>query len=79
MSGRKGKETTIEERKIILRLHSQQKSYADIAKIVNRTRSTVQYIIKRFENENNIENKHRNGRPKLLTVREEKNITTNSK
>lgn len=74
MSGRKGKETTIEERKIILRLHSQQKSYADIAKIVNRTRSTVQYIIKRFENENNIENKHRNGRPKLLTVREERKI-----
>ena len=61
--GRKGSETTEDERKIIIRLHNQCKSLAEIARIVNRARSTIQSIIDRFGVRKTIQNKRRSGRP----------------
>lgn len=72
--GRKGKETTAEERKIVLRLHQENKSYAEIAKVINRSRYTIRNIIKRFQGGNSLRNRHRTGRPRKITEREERKI-----
>lgn len=71
---RKGKETTVEEKKIILNLHSMNKSYRDIAKITQRSRFTVRSIIKRLKSKANIEDQSRSGRPTKLTIREKRKI-----
>ena len=62
------------EREIIFRLHENGKSYNEIAGIVNRSKSTIHYIIKKSKNEGTLANKDRSGRPKKLTGREEKVI-----
>lgn len=48
---------TVAERKIILRLCSQQKSYSEIAKTIDRIHSIVEYLIMQFDNENNSKRK----------------------
>lgn len=65
--GRKGKETSEEERKIIIRLHNQCKSLAEIGNIIGRPRSTVQGIIDRFCERKSLKNKPRSGRPEKLS------------
>lgn len=72
--GRKGKETTVEERKIILNLRNQNKTIKEISEIVNRPKSTITSIIKRFSGSENLQNKARIGRPKKLTSRETRKI-----
>ena len=62
--GRKGSETTEDEQKIIIRLHNQYKSLAEIARIINRPMSTIQSIIDRFGVRKTVQNKRRSGRPK---------------
>lgn len=62
--GHKGSETTENERKIIIGLHNQCKSLAEIARIVNRLRSTIQSIIDRFGVRKTVQNKQKSGRPK---------------
>lgn len=59
--GRKAKETSEEERKIIINLHNQCKSLCEIAKFVNRPRSTVQTVIDRFSITKTLKNKPRGG------------------
>ncbi|GBM76819.1 hypothetical protein AVEN_228217-1 [Araneus ventricosus] len=54
---RSRRETTISIRKFIIFHHSSGKSVRNIAKSVNLSNSTVQYVIKRFKEENRIENK----------------------
>ncbi|KAL6256736.1 hypothetical protein P5V15_011668 [Pogonomyrmex californicus] len=44
----KGKESTEEEQKMIINLHNQCKSLEEIAKLVDKPRSTMQSIIDRF-------------------------------
>ncbi|GBL95646.1 hypothetical protein AVEN_24847-1 [Araneus ventricosus] len=60
-------ETTTSIRKLIIFHHSSGKSVRNIAKLVNLSHSTVQYVIKRFKEENRIENKVRKDRPVKLT------------
>ncbi|CAK9806411.1 hypothetical protein ANTPLA_LOCUS4874 [Anthophora plagiata] len=70
----KKSETNKCEREIILRLHEDGKSYNEIIEIVNRSKSTIHYIIKKSKNEGSLANKARSGRPKKLTGREKKVI-----
>ncbi|GBM84042.1 hypothetical protein AVEN_22027-1 [Araneus ventricosus] len=71
---RSRKETTISIRKLIIFLHSSGKSVRNVAKLVNLSHSTGQYVIKRFKEENRIENKVRKGRPAMLTQRDKRFI-----
>lgn len=68
------KELSIEERNIIINNNKMGKSYSEIAKIINRSKSTVQKVINRFKIENIIENKPRTGRPPKLSNRDERKI-----
>lgn len=70
----KKSETQICERELILKFHKEGKSYREIAELVGRCVSTIHYIIKKSKTEETITNKHRTGRPKKLTSREEKII-----
>lgn len=72
--GRKQKETTEAERKIILDLYKQNKSYAEIGEIVKRSRFTVCSIVKRFKGASDYTNLKRTGRPRKLSAREEVQI-----
>lgn len=65
--GRKGSETTEEERKIIIRLHNQCKSFAQISNIVGRARSTIKCIIDRFGARKTLKNTPRSGRTHVLS------------
>jgi len=69
--GRKGSE---KERKVIIRLHNQCKSLAQISKIVGRARSTIQFIIDRFCTQKTVKNAPRSGRPYILSKTDEKFI-----
>lgn len=66
------KQTTLEERKIIIHNFKLGKPYRDIAKIVNRSLSTVEYIIKRYNTENRIQRKGRNAPNKIFNAYEER-------
>jgi len=72
--GRKGSKTTEEERKIIIRLHNQCKSLAQISKIVGRARSTIQFIIDRFCSQKTVKNAPRSSRPHILPKIDERFI-----
>ncbi|GBN59294.1 hypothetical protein AVEN_128734-1 [Araneus ventricosus] len=71
---RSRKETTISMRKLIIFHHSSGKSVRNVAKLVNLSHSTGQYTIKRFKEENRIENKVRKSRPAKLTERDQRFI-----
>ncbi|GBN70434.1 hypothetical protein AVEN_199371-1 [Araneus ventricosus] len=68
---RSRKEATISIRKLIIFHHSSGKSVRNVAKLVNLSHSTGQYVIKRFREENRIENKVRKGRAAKLTERDQ--------
>ena len=70
--GRKGKETTEADRKLIIRLHNQCWSLKRIADAVGRPRSTVQSIIDRFSTTKTLQNQPRSGRPPSLTSESDK-------
>lgn len=72
--GRKGSETTEEKRKIIIRLHNQCKSLAQISTIVDRARSTIQSIIDRFCTQKTVKNAPRSGQPHVLSKTDERFI-----
>ncbi|GFU24112.1 HTH_Tnp_Tc3_2 domain-containing protein [Trichonephila clavipes] len=60
------RETSIDVRKFILRLFKREKSYHEVAKIVGRSHSCVQKIIRRFKSDGLIENKSGRGRKSIL-------------
>lgn len=69
------KELSLEDRSRILQLHTTgQKSYAEIATIMSRSKSTIQTVIGRFKYEGRIENKCRSGRPSALSDRDKRQI-----
>lgn len=70
------REFSIEERNIIINNHKSGKSYSEIAQIIGRSKSSIQKVINRFQKENRIENKPRCGRPKKLSIREERKIAS---
>lgn len=65
---RKMKETTLEERTIIIKLHTEGQSYRNMGKIVGRSFVTIQKIVQKFKKTNSLENKSRSGRPSKLSV-----------
>ncbi|XP_076168185.1 glyoxylate reductase/hydroxypyruvate reductase-like isoform X2 [Ptiloglossa arizonensis] len=66
------KQTTIEERQIVIRNFQSGKSYREIAKIIGRNASTVQYIVKRYQNENRISNASRKAPNKKFNAYDER-------
>ena len=50
------------------------KSLSEISKIINRPRSSIQTVLRNFNNTGTIENKPRSGRPPLLTGRDQRQI-----
>lgn len=72
--GRKGTEISIELQKLIISHYKNGKSLREISEIMNRSKSTIQYIIKSFNTESRIENKVRHLNRKLLTDYEERQI-----
>lgn len=61
-------------RELIVKLKSEGKSLAEISKIVGRPRSSVQTVLRNYNNTGTIRNKSRNGRPALLSVREKRYV-----
>lgn len=72
--GRKNKNTTFDVRQLVIFHHANGKSYNEIRKLVNLSKSTVGDIVRRYKNEDRIESKLQTGRPKKLSAREEKQI-----
>ena len=70
--GRKGSETTIEERQIAFNMRCRGKSFREIAETLSRPVSTVMTIINRFKEEGHFESKPRTGRPKKISKSDEK-------
>ncbi|GFW01715.1 HTH_Tnp_Tc3_2 domain-containing protein [Trichonephila clavipes] len=68
------RETSIDVRKLILRLFEKGKSYREIAKIVGRSHSCVQKIIRRFKSDELIENKSGKGRKSFLSVEAKRKV-----
>lgn len=64
------KETTVEERNIVVREFSKGRNYQDISQIVGRPVTTVKSIVKRYGEQGFVENNPRCGRPSLLSSRE---------
>ena len=72
--GRKCKETSLGERKIIINLHQKGKSYANISSIVKKSRSTIQSIVNKYKEDAILQNLLRCDRPRILSLRKERNI-----
>lgn len=68
------KYTSQEKIQLVIWNHTQGKSVAEICTILNIKRRTVYNILKRFTHENRIDLKHGPGRPKRLTLHEERLI-----
>ena len=72
--GRKGQNSTLEQRKIVLQLHLEGKTYREIGDIVKMKPNTVGDIVRRFRNEGRIASIKQKGQPKKLTEREDAQI-----
>ena len=70
----KRKKLTKFERGMIIGLHKGTHRASDISKILNIPRTTCQNVIKRFCEENRIDNHPRSERPHLLTERNERTL-----
>lgn len=64
------KEISTDVRQLVVKYRNERKSFGEIAKLLNLSKSTVQTIFNNFENTNNFENKPRSGRPKKLSRRD---------
>lgn len=60
-----GRQTTLEERQLVIFHHKKNKSQREIAKILNRSASTIQHIIERYNRENRVKNNSK-GSPKKI-------------
>lgn len=72
--GRKGKNTSLEQRKLVILHYENGKKYKDIAEMLNIKPNTVGDIIRRYKNEDRIEFIQQTGQPKKLTETEERAI-----
>ncbi|GBO09661.1 hypothetical protein AVEN_79675-1 [Araneus ventricosus] len=61
------RETSIDARKLVLRLFKKAKSYREITKIVGRSHTCVQKIIEKLKRDGLIENKSGRGRKCILS------------
>ena len=71
---KKRREIDLDARKIIIKLHKEGKSFREIGKIVERTHSSVQRVVQNFNSSGSLSSKPRSGRPRILTVREERSV-----
>lgn len=72
--GRKGNNSSFEQRKLVLQLHLEGKSYKETAQILEMKPNTVGDIVRRFKNEGRIASIKQTGQPKKLTKCEEAEI-----
>lgn len=72
--GRKGKETSVDVRNLIIHHFKLGQTENTISQIVQKSRTTVHYIIKKYKSENTVINKARTGRPRKLTAADERRI-----
>lgn len=75
----KRKEISVSERKIILKLWEEGKSFREIGKTVGRQHSSVQRVVNNFKSTGILTSKPRSGRPSKLTLRERRNIVASVK
>ena len=67
--GKHGKELTIADKQTIISMIEGGMRARKVAEILDRSESTVSRFLKRHQETGNMENKHRTGRPKLITER----------
>lgn len=68
------KELPFSEKENIIKLFNENNSLGKIGKLVNRKKSTVQYIINKWKSSGCLDNSSRSGRPKILSPRDERRI-----
>lgn len=68
--GRKGKELSPEEKRIVINIFESGNSITEISRLLQRSHSTVSSFIKSNLLRGEIENRRRSGRPKKITPRE---------
>ena len=68
--GRKGKNTTFEQRQLVIFHQAKGRTERQIAQILNMCKSTVHDIISRFKKEDRIDSIPQKGRPEILSERE---------
>ncbi|XP_055909171.1 uncharacterized protein LOC129944037 [Eupeodes corollae] len=71
---RKGQNSTLETRKLVIIQHGKGETYKKIAELLNMKPNTVGDIVRRYKNEGRIEPKKQLGQPKKLTAKEERLI-----
>lgn len=74
--GRKGKETTPEERKLILAMRNEGKTFAEISRLFGRNESTIRSVYQRYKDAEDLTNKKRTGRPKVFNERDCRKIVS---
>lgn len=74
----KKNELSSEQRVQIQLLHEQGKSQVEISKTVKCSRRSVQYAIERFSATGSHSNRHRTGRKRITTDREDRNLVRES-
>ena len=72
--GRKGKNSSLEQRKLVLKLFLKGKKYKKNYELLNMKSNTVDGIVRRFRNEGRLTSIKQKRRPKKLTTREERVI-----
>ena len=70
--------STREEKKLILAIHEECKSYSETAGILRRPKSVVYRVISRFKADKILELKPRTGKPPITTKREDRMIVETS-
>lgn len=70
----KGKEIELGERKIIVKLWKEGKSFRKIGETVGRSHSSIQRVINNYKDTEDYLSRPRSGRPPLLTNREKRKI-----
>lgn len=68
--GRKSRNTSVELRELAIAHFNAGKSYRDIGKLLNKSHSTIQSIIKRFKTENQVRDKPKPGPSFILNERD---------
>uniref|UniRef100_A0A1B0G910 Transposase Tc1-like domain-containing protein n=1 Tax=Glossina morsitans morsitans TaxID=37546 RepID=A0A1B0G910_GLOMM len=76
----KAKESGVDEREIILKLHNEERIMSEIANIIGRSRcSSVQSIIKKLKSTGSILSQSRSGRRAKLAEREKRSVLVSMK
>lgn len=72
--GLKSKNTSFDVRQLVIFHREKGKSYRKIGALLNLSKSTVMDIIRRFQREDRIESIPQTGRPRILNIRERRQV-----